>query len=590
MGALKIAAITAAALVALVLAGVLAVLLLVNPNDYRGDIERLAVQKTGRSLQIGGRIELKFFPWLAVAVNDVKLGNPPGFGPEPFLTVQRASVGVKLLPILRKRFEVSRVAVDGLTLNLVSRGPSNNNWKDLVEAKSQRRPAADRRAVGAPQATIAGVEVRNATLVYRDATQKGVTTLSGLQAHIGSVGGTAPVPVAVEFDYRAGNGGHEFNSTVSHIAVAADVEVPDGSRRVRLSKLDVAVAGIHVRGVAAVDDLDKMALSFDLMADAMDLDRLMASADSGAIATARPSQVPAVGPLPNKRPTQLPIEALRKLDAHGTVRIQSVTVERMVLTGVTVPVAAADGRVHLGPVRAGLFGGHSEGDILLDVRSAEAQMSLNDHIKDVDNSALLNALSGTRRIVGRADANLAVTGVGNTDTALFHSLTGKLDFTVRNGAIEGVDLWYELRRAQALLKREPLPVRTASERTVFDTLRATGTIDKGILHNDDLRLETDYLKVRGKGTLELDTQAIDYHVVVEIDKIPPAGAGAGLADLKAAEIPVFLTGSLKSPQVRPDLEALAQGKVRQEVNEKLQGKKDELKKKLGDKLMDLFGH
>jgi AsmA protein len=91
---------------------------------------------------------------------------------------------------------------------------------------------------------------------------------------------------------------------------------------------------------------------------------------------------------------------------------------------VTLPLAAEGGRVRLGPIQAGLFGGRYDGDIRLDVRAAEAHVSLDDHIKDVDNSALLNALSGSRRIVGRADANLAVTGMGNTDAAIFHSPTG----------------------------------------------------------------------------------------------------------------------------------------------------------------------
>lgn len=587
MRGLKIVGVAVLALVAVGTVSLLAVLLFVNPNAYRGDIERLAAQKTGRSLQIGGRIDLKFFPWLALAVSDVKLGNPQGFGPEPFLTVQRASVGVKLLPILRKRFEVSRVAVDGLTITLVSRSPTNNNWKDLVDAKAHGRPADDRPAGGGAQAIIAGVDVRNATLIYRDDFQKSVTALSKLQAQIGGLGGTGPVPVAVEFDYSSGDAG---KAAASHIAVAADVEMPAGSRQLRLSRLDVAVAGIHVQGTAAVDDLGKMAVSFDLASDAIDLDHLMASSASGADATARPSRAPAVAPLSKKPPTQLPVEALRKLDAHGTLRIRSVTVERMLFTGVTLPVAAQGGRVRLGPIQAGLFGGRYDGDIRLDVRGAEAQVSLDDHITDVDNSALLNALSGSRRIVGRADANLAVTGMGNTDAAIFHSLNGKLDVTVRNGALDGIDLWYELSRAQALLKRETVPVRTGSERTAFNVLRATGVLDKGVMHNDDLRVETDYLKVRGRGTLDLDTQAIDYHVIVEIDKLPPTGAGARLADLKAAEIPVSMTGSLKSPQVRPDLEALAESRVRQEVNKRLQGKQEELKKKLGDKLRDLFGH
>jgi AsmA protein len=178
---------------------------------------------------------------------------------------------------------------------------------------------------------------------------------------------------------------------------------------------------------------------------------------------------------------------------------------------------------------------------------------------------------------------VALRGVGNTDTAIFHTLDGKLNAIVRNGAVDGIDLWYELRRAQALLKREQIPARTGSERTPFNTLMTTGTLDRGIMHNTDLRVETDYLKVRGGGTLHLDSQAIDYHVIVEVDKLPPSGAGAGLADLKAAEIPVLMTGSLRSPQVRPDLEALARGKLNEEV-------RDKLKKKLGDKLLELLGH
>ena len=56
-----------------------------------------AVQRaTGRPLKIGGQLDLKLFPWLALQVSDVSLGNPSGYGSEPFLSVKRANVGVKL--------------------------------------------------------------------------------------------------------------------------------------------------------------------------------------------------------------------------------------------------------------------------------------------------------------------------------------------------------------------------------------------------------------------------------------------------------------------------------------------------------------
>ena len=95
-------AITAACLVAIVALGIIALLLFVDPNRYRGDIEQLAQQHTGRALTIRGKLGLKVFPWLAVSVgvacNWANSGS--GFGTEPFATVRNASIGVKLLPLV----------------------------------------------------------------------------------------------------------------------------------------------------------------------------------------------------------------------------------------------------------------------------------------------------------------------------------------------------------------------------------------------------------------------------------------------------------------------------------------------------------
>src|SRR4030088_1418496 len=134
MHMLRIVAILTGTLLVLLMVAVVALLLFVDPNRYRGDIERVARQHTARVLVIHGKLQLKIFPWLALSVHDVQLSNRPGFGAEPFMTVQNASIGVRLLPLLRKRLEVSRIALDGVNVNLVARG-TENNWKDLSESK-----------------------------------------------------------------------------------------------------------------------------------------------------------------------------------------------------------------------------------------------------------------------------------------------------------------------------------------------------------------------------------------------------------------------------------------------------------------------
>jgi AsmA protein len=284
----------------------------------------------------------------------------------------------------------------------------------------------------------------------------------------------------------------------------------------------------------------------------------------------------------------LPLDTLKTLNARGQLRIGSTTVTKLVFTDLRLPVDAKDGRVHLGPTQARMYGGNYDGDIVLDARPAQATLSLNEHIKAVDMGALMKASLDTTRVAGKGNANAVLTATGNTDVAMFKSLGGRIDFDVRDGAVNGVDLWYEIRRAVALFKRTAAPERAAgAPKTAFDALKGSAIVDKGVLRNDDLTADMTYLKVKGKGTLALETQAIDYRLTTEVYKLP-AGDEAELSDLKAAEIPVTITGTLADMKVRPDVEGYLKARFKKKVDEKVDEKKDELKKKLNDKLKGLF--
>src|SRR5687768_6265815 len=222
MRALKIAGIVVGALVGVVVLGAIAIVMLVDPNDYKDDIAKLVQEKTGRPLEIRGGMDLKLFPWIALEVKDLSLGNPPGYGNEPFLTVSHVNVGVKLLPLLSKKVEVRRVSVEGLAVTLVSRGEEENNWKDLGE--SDEAPAPD--SGPAPQATIAGLDVSKSTLIYRDEAAKSVTRLTNLEVHTGALGGSSPVDAELAFDYDDGKG-----ALVAHLDTKTRVLMPAGSSR-----------------------------------------------------------------------------------------------------------------------------------------------------------------------------------------------------------------------------------------------------------------------------------------------------------------------------------------------------------------------
>lgn len=121
-------------LVVVVLAAVIIIPLVVDPNDYRDDIAQAVTEETGREFEIEGELSLSVFPWLGLEVGRMRLGNPPGFGETPFLEIGSAAVGARLMPLLSRRLEVSTLRLEGLRLNLVRQADGTANWDGLGAA------------------------------------------------------------------------------------------------------------------------------------------------------------------------------------------------------------------------------------------------------------------------------------------------------------------------------------------------------------------------------------------------------------------------------------------------------------------------
>ena len=123
---LKIFGLLVGVLLLLLVAAVIIVPLVVDPNDYKEQIVNQVQKHTGRELTIGGDLELSVFPWLGVGINELALSNAPGFGDEPFAEIGLASVRVKLMPLLQSQVEVDRITLQGLRLRAMLIRPDSS--------------------------------------------------------------------------------------------------------------------------------------------------------------------------------------------------------------------------------------------------------------------------------------------------------------------------------------------------------------------------------------------------------------------------------------------------------------------------------
>ena len=256
----KIIGLVVGLLLLLVVAAVVALPFLVDPNDYKDKIVQLVQEKTGRDLRIGGKIGLSFFPWLGVELNDVEFSNAKGFGPAPMAKMQQAGVKVKLLPLLRRDIQVAKVILTGAEVNLAKRADGRSNWDDLVKAPSatpQTGDAPTREETGAPPIaalSVNGLEVKDARFHWSDAQTGARYTVDKLTLTTGELRPALMTPVHLAFDFESG-----APKVRSRVALDARVLLDPAKQRLEVKDLVLALGDLKLKSHVTGADLFKAA-------------------------------------------------------------------------------------------------------------------------------------------------------------------------------------------------------------------------------------------------------------------------------------------------------------------------------------------
>ncbi len=176
----------------------------IDPNDYKQEIAGLVKKQTGRDLTITGDLKLSVFPWLGIETGELALSNPPAFGDEPMLTVKRADIKAKLLPLLRQELQVDTVILEDPTVHLIIDPKGGTNWDDLAAGAAE---PADKEKPGAALAALAvqGVKIKNGRIRWEDRKAGSVYTVSALDLNTGKILAGKPVQATAKFDFKDRN-------------------------------------------------------------------------------------------------------------------------------------------------------------------------------------------------------------------------------------------------------------------------------------------------------------------------------------------------------------------------------------------------
>ncbi len=212
--------------------------LLIDPNDYKEDIAAVVRDRTGRDIDIAGDLELSVFPWLGVETGAVALANAEGFGDEPMLSIEGASVRLRLLPLLGRQVEADTVIVRGLRLVLIRESDGRDNWSDLAGAEAAPAPGdapATKAALGA--LAIQGVDVRDGFIRWDDRAAGQRYEIDRLDLKTGAIVPGQPIPVTMDLRVT----GTDIEALELHAETQASIALAE--RTLALTGLELKVAG-----------------------------------------------------------------------------------------------------------------------------------------------------------------------------------------------------------------------------------------------------------------------------------------------------------------------------------------------------------
>lgn len=677
-----------ASVILLVIIAAIALPFFIDPNDFKPEIQAAVKDNTGRDLLIDGDLNLSVFPWIGVSTGKLSFSNAPGFSEKPFAEIAESNIKVKLLPLLSKKLEVSRIVLKGLVLNLAKNKKGVSNWDDLSSSenpteKSKEDTQEEDNVSPLAAFAISGITIEDSQITWDDQQQGNYTQVKDFNLKTDKLAFDDPIGIDLsltvinkepeltetinfstdlvlneqfnifnlnKFNLKSITRGKEIpgekltatllaeiainlaNQTLNisdlkfnanDLVLTADIEGnnildkpvfkgpininefnlaqlmknmamplpkmqdPNALRKlsvdfilqattnsVDFQNLSIKLDDSIIKGFTSIKNFSKPAINFKFNVDKINVDRYLAPVkqDKPGKKVATPASAAAASA------SLFPVETLKKLNAKGQIDINSLTINNLTMQGLSLNLDAKNGVIKTQQDINKLYQGAYSGKSIINVQNKNPSIALNETLTNVQIEPLLKDMTGEAKITGLVNATVNVQGRGNTTSAIKSTLNGNIKFNFKDGIVRGFNLQRIIDNSKALIKGSALPTNSQNDQTVFSIIKGTAQINNGLLSNNDLYAEASKLRVNGKGTAHLASEKLDYKIKAKLLKQVATTTEA--EKIKGIPVAFNIGGTFSKPSYTLDIAAM----LMQNNSEKIEKKKEELLKKLDEKL------
>ena len=306
-----------------------------------------------------------------------------------------------------------------------------------------------------------------------------------------------------------------------------------------LNDLQLIVDGFELQGHVELTDVYSAVppVVFELHGTELDIDRYLPATDLNQTQT--DSEQPVAGTV-----AVLPVDVLRDLSINGELSVERLTYHGVTMRDIVIPVVTEAQKFEIAEARAALYDGSLFSSFTMDLAADEPLLTLTSNVSAVQTAPLLaDYLKADAPLSGSGIVNLDVLTRGVSTDQWLQQASGAVSLRFTDGAINGINIGREIRRAGAALAGGSVSAQETELKTDFSELSISGEINEGVLSSDDLSFKSPLLRIGGSGSVDLAAQQVDYLARVLITDTSEGQGGADMAALEGLSLPVPVKGS-----------------------------------------------
>lgn len=240
-------------------------------------------------------------------------------------------------------------------------------------------------------------------------------------------------------------------------------------------------------------------------------------------------------------PVAIPVSTLRTLNAHGQIKVGSITLNAVTMERVEIDLSAKQGEIQLAPFDAQLFNGTLASKLNLNVNGETPAYRWYGQLDQVALGDFLDAGWQIKPVDGTLSAHFKFNTRGSNLQILTQNLQGELNASSPSGHFYGVSL-------EKLLRGQNV---TQNDKTNYQNLMLTGSINQGIYKAKQFSVVSTGLAGSGFGSLDFNKAALVSQLKLRVETPP-----SGLKNLKGVVVPVSFRGPISQLEWSVDMQSL----------------------------------